>query len=372
VKIKAAIIGCGLISYQHARAWRFFGNDGGLIACADIKRDALDKFGDECKINARYLDYNEMMEKEKPDVVHVCVFETIHKKVVLDLIKYRPKAIICEKPISLTLKDADEMINVCRENGILLLVSHQRRGQLTAVTVKKLLAENKIGALTGIFAGMHGRSSLFVDGTHLFNLISYFMDDKKPEYVFGQFEAFSGKVTWGHTNEDASMISYVIDNVQISCSLGGVSRISDGELSVKPLVPSVNPSNLYYTAKLVGEEGIIEIKGDVRPHETNLYSNDFPVVKMYNKEGEHIVLTFGDFMENQDRYGFAPVIRSLIQSLKTGEESIFAAEYARAAIEMVAATVKSAVNRSFVKLPVESTDFDPTKILTADAHNRLL
>ncbi|MBD3184092.1 gfo/Idh/MocA family oxidoreductase, partial [Candidatus Poribacteria bacterium] len=72
-KYRAAIIACGRISRAHARG--YLANSGiEISACADISSEALEKFGSEFNIpkDKLYLDYNKMLENEKPDLVSIC------------------------------------------------------------------------------------------------------------------------------------------------------------------------------------------------------------------------------------------------------------------------------------------------------------
>jgi hypothetical protein len=71
------------------------------------------------------MDYMRMVQ-EGIDIVSVCTPPETHKKIVCDIAPF-VKAIYCEKPIALTLEDADAMIKCCHYHGTILQINHQRR-----------------------------------------------------------------------------------------------------------------------------------------------------------------------------------------------------------------------------------------------------
>ena len=67
---KTAMLGCGGRARAHADAYRFV-KGGKLAAICDMNTELLNKFGDDFGISSRYTDLDEMLEKEKPDVLHI-------------------------------------------------------------------------------------------------------------------------------------------------------------------------------------------------------------------------------------------------------------------------------------------------------------
>lgn len=124
---RAAVIACGRISGAHASGYK--ANNIDIVACADIKREALNVFGDRFGVppERRYIDYNEMLDKVRPDIVSVCSLHHLHASMTVDASKYKPSAIFCEKPIALSLGEADAMIDACNKSNTMLIIGHQRR-----------------------------------------------------------------------------------------------------------------------------------------------------------------------------------------------------------------------------------------------------
>jgi predicted dehydrogenase len=127
----AGIIGCGFIGVEAP--------DSHIKAYTENKRTKLDAICDKNLIKAWQVytqypyaatitdKYREMLEAIKLDIVSVCTPPETHKEIVCHLAKSgRVRAIWCEKPIALTIEDADEMEVECVANGVMLVVNHQR------------------------------------------------------------------------------------------------------------------------------------------------------------------------------------------------------------------------------------------------------
>ena len=108
--MKYALIGCGRISPNHIEAAK--NNHLDFVAMCDIIPDVMDekakKFGLD-SVN-KYTDYKELLEKEKPDLVAIATESGRHAAIALDCIGAGCNVII-EKPIALSIADADAIIS---------------------------------------------------------------------------------------------------------------------------------------------------------------------------------------------------------------------------------------------------------------------
>src|SRR6266540_1030899 len=125
-RYRVAILATGRIARAHARGYQMVPRTE-VVAAADVNPEALAGFGDEFGVPAehRYADYRDLLAREQPDIVSVCSHPPLHAPMVLAAARHRPRAILCEKPIALTLPEADAMIAACRAVGTLLVVGHQ-------------------------------------------------------------------------------------------------------------------------------------------------------------------------------------------------------------------------------------------------------
>lgn len=119
--MNVAIIGCGTMGTTHAHN---LGEMPGVqvSGVADLIQERANRAAAASGAKA-YTDWEEMLEKEKPETVVVCVPSFLHKTFVLKLAE-RGLHIICEKPAALSLEDAKEMEAVCSKQGVRLFIGH--------------------------------------------------------------------------------------------------------------------------------------------------------------------------------------------------------------------------------------------------------
>ena len=107
---KTAFLGCGGRARAHASAYRFV-KRGKIAAICDMNTELLNSFGDDFGISSRYTDLDEMLAKEKPDVLHIVtapVLRGTNERIRYSLMKQAsdagvPAAIV-EKPSPLKVK----------------------------------------------------------------------------------------------------------------------------------------------------------------------------------------------------------------------------------------------------------------------------
>src|SRR6202044_1720881 len=92
-----------------------------------------------------YADYREMLEKEHPDLVVVAPrWSTLHHERILAAL-HAGAHVFCEKPFTLTLAEADELLALADKTGRKIVVAHQSRVSPSIPFLKRRLAEGVIG-----------------------------------------------------------------------------------------------------------------------------------------------------------------------------------------------------------------------------------
>lgn len=149
--MKCAIIGCGRIAANHVKAVSKNGFD--LIAVCDIdeaKPDVMfEKAGcGDFSETARYTDYKEMLE-EHPEIelVAIATESGEHARIALDCID-AGKHLIIEKPIALSMADADEVVRRADERGVKVAACHQNRFNPAVQRVREALEAGRFGKLS--------------------------------------------------------------------------------------------------------------------------------------------------------------------------------------------------------------------------------
>lgn len=345
---RAAVIACGRISRAHARG--YMANPSiELVACADISSEALERFGSEFNVppQKRYLDYNEMLDHEKPDLVSICSLHDLHASMTIDTADHKPKAILCEKPIALSLSEADAMIHACKHSGTLLIIGHQRRFRPQYIAAYQALVAGKIGELQSIETHGHPGCSLMVDGTHTVDLIRWYAGEEPIDWVFGQIDSSQHRSAWGSAVENAALILFrFASGVRVIMTLGS-HFTSEPEPKQDPIWPDVPPGT-YHQIILRGTEGRIEIDGDAQ-------IEGCPWVRLVrNGAVEEIPLSQKN--EDKRKITHSLVIQAMLDSIETGVPHTLEASSARATLEVLMAAYESSRRRAIVELPLEISE----------------
>ena len=112
--VKVGLIGAGFVSDLHAYAFKHFVKDAEIVAVAAL--EGAKEFAKEHEIPNAFDDYREMLKMKEIDVVTVAIPNYVHRQATVDAAK-AGKHVICEKPLCVTLEEADEMIDACKKAG---------------------------------------------------------------------------------------------------------------------------------------------------------------------------------------------------------------------------------------------------------------
>ena len=161
-----------------------------LAAVCDLMEDRAKAYAQDHNPEAKiYIDYKRMMAEIKPDFVCVSLWPHLHASTVCDLAPFKPKGILCEKPMDSDWDAAVRMHETCRANGVPLMINHQRRFNTPFSGAKKLLEAGAIGKLVRLDSAWGN----FQDsGTHMIDMLFYFNNDQDAEWVLAQADARGG------------------------------------------------------------------------------------------------------------------------------------------------------------------------------------
>ncbi|RKU11064.1 hypothetical protein C6501_13060 [Candidatus Poribacteria bacterium] len=187
---KTAMLGCGGRARGHADAYRFV-KRGKLAAICDMNEERLNNFGDDFDISSRYTDLDEMLEKEKPDVLHIVTSPVIpnsEKRIRYPLMKqvsdHGVPAAIVEKPIAVEGEDWKQIARLAEETKTKFVVNTQLNFHPKNLELKKDVAEGRIGEIKFIDASVRSRPA--EQGAHMLQLVSSYIDNSRPVRILGQ------------------------------------------------------------------------------------------------------------------------------------------------------------------------------------------
>ena len=142
--ITFGLIGCGRVAPRHAQSYGQ-GRETRLVAVADIRSDRAQRFAEEYRADP-YANYHDLLARPDIDAVSICVPSGLHAQVAIDALQ-AGKHVLVEKPIALSLADADRMIAVARECGLRMGVVLQNRYNSPMQQVRRAVDEGRLGRL---------------------------------------------------------------------------------------------------------------------------------------------------------------------------------------------------------------------------------
>jgi predicted dehydrogenase len=187
--LRVGIIGAGHIATFHVQGYRAAGAQ--VVAVADIDPQVVAARAKEWAVDHSFTDFLELVRMPDLDAVSVCTPNTFHGAAALAAAA-AGKHVLCEKPISLSLPEADEMIDACRDAGVVLQVNHHLRSNRAVQRARQMLDAGELGRVTFVrlrqahdWAGaaavrpsfrhrdLAGGGTLLDNGCHLFDLARY-------------------------------------------------------------------------------------------------------------------------------------------------------------------------------------------------------
>ena len=315
---RVGIIGCGRVAAAHANAYTAIESTE-LVAIAEPDPERRLKFDEAYGVTGLYENYREMLANEELDIISICTWPPLHREMTVAAAESGAKAILCEKPMALNLGEADRMLAACEEAGTKLVIGHQHRFDSQAVNAIELIKGNAIGELQSIF-GYCNSKDLLTNGTHVVDLIRYFVDDSPVRWVMGQIDRPSDKVDFGHRVEHNAIGHWQFES-------GTHAMIAQGELA---------PSG--YAFQLCGTAGLISINAPQGPQ-----------LQVIAKNGELDVL----LEEVNPKHA---EVEELIAWLEGSPPHRSCGENGRATMEVLMAIMESSRLRRAIYLPLETTE----------------
>lgn len=143
-QFRVGIIGCGNIFPMHAIPVTAQEN-AELVAVCDVKEDRARAKAEEFNC-AYYLDYQEMIDQENLDVVHICTPHYLHAPMAI-YAAIKGVHVLTEKPMAIKLEDAKAMIAAAEKNDVVLGVIFQNRYNPGSKLIKKALDSGELGGV---------------------------------------------------------------------------------------------------------------------------------------------------------------------------------------------------------------------------------
>ena len=249
---KSAILGCRGRARGHARAYQHV-KGGKLAAICDMQEDLLNKFGDEFGVDARYTDLDEMLSKEKPDLLHIVTApvlrgsnERIRYPLMNQASEHGVPAAIVEKPIAVESEDWRQISELAQRTQTKFVVNTQLNFHPQNLALKRDVAEGKIGAIKFIEAS--ARNPPVDQAPHVLQLVSSYIDNSRPVKVQGQISGAEQLDSAQPSPANATALVTYANGVQVSVAFGP---------EMAPRVLPDTGNNRHKRVCVFGEKGFV-------------------------------------------------------------------------------------------------------------------
>ncbi|MBY3109309.1 Gfo/Idh/MocA family oxidoreductase [Rhizobium laguerreae] len=336
-----ALVGCGRIAKRHSD---LLGNGeitgARLAAVCDTIEDSAKTIGQRFGV-PWYRDMHEMMAKEAIDVVVVLTESGYHAQHVIALSQYK-KHIVVEKPMALTLSDADEMTKACADAGVTLFVVKQNRFNVPVVKLREALEADRFGKLVmgtvrvrwcrtqEYYDQASWRGTWALDGGVLANQASHHVD--LLEWMMGPVDTVFAKATTALADIETEDTAIVI------------LKFKSGALGLIEATTAVRPKDIEGSISMLGESGTVEI-GGFAVNEMKIWNfakeidGDADVREKYSVNPPNV---YG--------FGHAAYYQHVVDVIQSGSTPLVDGSAGRQSLELISAIYESIATGREVKL----------------------
>ena len=340
-RIRAAVIGLGRIAstiddeievydghalpYAHIACLRAV-PEVEIVGMADTWEEQREAARQRWGFDAIYADYRAMLEDTRPDIVSVCTSAEPRGSVLIDIARkdYGVKAIWAEKPLTISLQEADDAIAACKDAGIALAVNCTRRWMSVYTQALRMVNDGLIGDVVHVEA--RARSGLSHNGSHMLTTLTMFTGGR-AQWVVGEM----GPDEDPDSDNDFTASGYIA----FPNGVRGYFRALEN-----------GPNDHSYD--ITGTTGMIRFMGDGRS--TEFWTSEAPAGAQRNAQAARRFFP----PEREIRAGGVNVIYDLLHCIETGDTPKCSGDDAREALEIAIAT-RLSHRRGIVRvdLPVE-------------------
>lgn len=336
--VNFALVGCGHIAAKHAQAIARI-KTARLLAVCDTHPGRTAPFREQ--YGAReYGDYQQLLHDPSIDVVSICTPSGLHAQMAVDAAR-AGKHVVVEKPIALSLADADRIIKECRQAKVKLAVVHPNRFIPAVQALKKALDEGRFGTLT------HGNATVRWSRNQ-----AYFDRD-----AWRGTKDMDGGVLMNQAIHNIDLLQWMLGAVtevfaytttrlrKIETEDLGVAALKfhSGALGVIEAASTLYPANLEETLAVFGETGTAVISGV-----TASRLNTWHVAGYTEDEAASLKQAVNSAAAKP---GHQVILEDMAESVITGKEPLVNGAEGRKALGIILAIYQSAATGTPINLP---------------------
>lgn len=351
--MKYALIGCGRIATNHVKA--VLNNNLEFIAVCDILPEQMENLLEKHELAKdksikRYTDYRKMIWENKIDLIGIATESGNHAEIALYCIDHGINLII-EKPIAMSMQDADEIVRRSEEKGVKVAACHQNRFNVAVQELRKAVEAGRFGKLShgsihvrwnrneGYYAQAPWRGKWTSDGGALMNQCIHGIDLLRWMMGGEAEEVYGATRRQFHDYLEAEDIGMA------------VVKFKNGAVATIEGTTNVYPQNLEETLCLFGEKGTVKLGGKST---NNIDVWDFADETETDRQNKGLKEQTSNVYGN----GHTSMYADVIDAVNNDRAPYVDARAGRNALEMVLAIYKSQKTGQPVRLPLK--DFAST------------
>ncbi|MGE5342960.1 MAG: Gfo/Idh/MocA family protein [Candidatus Omnitrophota bacterium] len=332
-KLRFGIVGCGRILRKHADALTGKLNEcAELAAVCDVQPQRAKAAGE--KYNVPYFNsYDEMLTSTDVDIVSVLTESGNHARHTIDIVNKYGKHIVVEKPMALSLEDADQMIRVCDERGVKLFVVKQNRYNLPVMRLREALIAGRFGKLVmGTVRVRWNRTQQYydqdawrgtwaMDGGVFANQASHHVD--LLEWMLGRPVSVFAK---GATQ---------LVNIETEDTGAAIITFDNNAIGIVEATTAARPKDLEGSISILGEKGTVEIGGfAVNEMKTWNFQEPMP-------GDADMIQTCNQFPPDVYGFGHVMYLQNVIDTIVRKERALVDGLEGRKSLELISAIYES-------------------------------
>ena len=333
-----AIVGCGRISKRHIQVLTETPGIR-LVAVCDIVEERARTAAEPHGI-PYYLDAMEMVKKEKPEMVAILTESGSHARVAISLAPH-VSALVVEKPMALTLEDADGLIETCDHCATRLFVVKQNRYNPPVVKLRKAMERGAFGKLVmgtvrvrwcreqSYYDQDSWRGTWKDDGGVFTNQASHHID--LLQWMMGPVESVKAYTA-------TRLVKVETEDTGVA-----VLRFKNGALGVIEATTACRPKDLEGSLSIMGERGSVVIGGfAVNKLETWNFTDPEIMREAADDPSQVVPNVYG--------LGHQVFYQDVLDCMETGRNPMLAGLEGRKSLEIINALYESAATGSEVFL----------------------
>lgn len=148
--IRVGLIGCGNIARTHVPYIRS-SKGAEIVAVCDSNLEQARSFARQFAVSKIYSDPMTLLREQRPDVIHILTPPQTHAELAISAMESGVHVLV-EKPMTVSLEEADRVVATARRTGVQLCVNHNRLFDPVVVKAKQMVANGSLGQVVGVEA----------------------------------------------------------------------------------------------------------------------------------------------------------------------------------------------------------------------------